>query len=135
VVVSVVLDEAGRPICSESWPGNATDVKSLLPVVTRLRDRFGIRHMCVVADRGMISTETIAELEARGIDYILGARERSSSEIREVVLSDRAPMVPLTMPRARGCERDIEVKEVIAGDWGPGVKSLRDLFQSRRGTP
>src|SRR5271166_3499147 len=81
VVVGVVLDEAGRPICSETWPGNATDVKSLLPVVTRLRDRFGIRHMCVVADRGMISTETIAELEARGIDYILGARERSTSEI------------------------------------------------------
>jgi hypothetical protein len=125
VVVGVVLDEAGRPICSETWPGNATDVKSLLPVVTRLRDRFGIRHMCVVADRGMISTETIAELEARGIDYILGARERSSSEIREVVLTDRAPMVPLTMPRARGCERDIAVKEVIAGDWGPGVKSRR----------
>jgi hypothetical protein len=125
VVVGVVLDEAGRPICSETWPGNATDVKSLLPVVTRLRDRFGIRHMCVVADRGMISAETIAELEARGIDYILGARERSSSEIREVVLTDRAPMVPLTIPRARGCERDIEVKEVIAGDWGAGVKSRR----------
>jgi hypothetical protein len=125
VVVGVVLDEAGRPICSETWPGNATDVKSLLPIVTRLRDRFGIRHMCVVADRGMISAETIAELEARGIDYILGARERSSSEIREVVLTDRAPMVPLTIPRARGYEIDIEVKEVIAGDWGPGVKPRR----------
>ena len=45
VVVGVVLDEAGRPICSETWAGNATDVKSLLPIVTRLRDRFGIRHM------------------------------------------------------------------------------------------
>jgi transposase len=101
VVVGVVLDEAGRPICSESWPGNATDAKALLPIVTRLRDRFGIRHMCVVADRGMISANTIAELEARGIDYILGARERSSSEIREVVLADRQPMVPLTIPRAR----------------------------------
>jgi hypothetical protein len=39
VVVGVVLDEAGRPICSESWPGNATDAKALLPIVTRLRDR------------------------------------------------------------------------------------------------
>src|SRR5271165_3794431 len=125
VVVGVVLDEAGRPICSETWPGNATDVKSLLPVVTRLRDRFGIRHMCVVADRGMISADTIAELEARGIDYILGARERSTSEVREVVLADREPMVPLTIPRARGSEIDIEVKEVIAGDWGPGTKPRR----------
>src|SRR5271166_623536 len=125
VVVGVVLDEAGRPICSETWPGNATDVKSLLPVVTRLRDRFGIRHMCVVADRGMISTETIAELEARDIDYILGARERSTSEVREVVLADREPTVPLTIPRARGSEIDIEVREVVAGDWGPGTKPRR----------
>jgi Transposase DDE domain len=125
VVVGVVLDEAGRPICSETWPGNATDVKSLLPIVTRLRDRFSIRHMCVVADRGMISADTIAELEARGIDYILGARERSTSEIRDVVLTDRQPMVPLTIPRARGSELDIEVKEVIAGDWGPGTKPRR----------
>ena len=125
VVLGVVLDEAGRPICSETWPGNATDVKSLLAIVTRLRDRFGIRHMCVLADRGMISAETIAELEARGIDYILGARERSSSEVREVVLADRQPMVPLTIPRARGHELDIAVKEVIAGDWGPGVKPRR----------
>ena len=45
--------------------------------------------MCVVADRGMISAATIAELEARGIDYILGARERSDKEVRDVVLADR----------------------------------------------
>jgi len=125
VVVGVVLDEAGRPICSETWPGNATDVKSLLPIVTRLRDRFGIRRMCVVADRGMISADTIAELETRGIDYILGGRERSTSEVRDVVLTDRQPMVPLTIPRARGSEIDIAVKEVIAGDWGPGTKPRR----------
>src|SRR4051812_42983969 len=92
--------------------------------------------MCVVADRGMISTETIAELEARGIDYILGARARSSSEIREVVLTDRAPMVPLTIARAgvrtrhRGQGGD---RRRLGG--GGKVASLRDLFQSRRGTP
>ena len=117
--------ECGRPICSETWPGNATDVKSLLPIVTRLRDRFGIGHMCVVADRGMISADTIAELESRGIDDILGARERGTNEGREIVLADRKPMVPLTIPRARGRETDIEVEEVTVGDWGPGTKPRR----------
>jgi len=125
VVVGVVLDEAGRPICSEYWPGNATDVKSLLPVVARLRTRFGIRQMCVVADRGMISAATIAELEARGIDYILGARERSTAEVREIVLAERKPMVPLTIPRAGGHETDIEVEEVIRNDFGPGTRPRR----------
>src|SRR5271157_5637045 len=125
VIVGVVLDGEGRPICSETWPGNATDVKALLPVVTRLRERFGITRMCLVADRGMISAETIAELEGRGIDYILGARERSDSEVRDIVLADRKPMAPLVIPRARGGETDLEVKEVVVGDWGPGSKPRR----------
>ena len=73
----------------------------------------------------MISADTIAELEARGIDYILGARERSTTEVRQVVLADHKPMVPLTIPRARGSEVDIEVKEVIVGDWGPGTTPRR----------
>ena len=125
VIVGVVVDEAGRPICSETWPGNATDVKALLPVVDRLRQRFGIARMCVVADRGMISAETMAELDARGIEYILGARERSDKEVREIVLADTKPMVPLAITRARGEVTELEVKEVIIGDWGPSAKPRR----------
>src|SRR3954465_15430544 len=34
-------------------------------------------------------------------------------------------MMPLTIPRARGSELDIAVKEVIAGDWGPGTQPRR----------
>jgi hypothetical protein len=125
VVVGVVLDGEGRPICSETWPGNATDVKSLLPVVDRLRQRFGIARMCVVADRGMISDETIVELEKRGIEYILGARERSDKEVREIVLADTKAMVPLVIPRARDKETSLEVKEVTVGNWGPTAKPRR----------
>jgi Transposase DDE domain len=125
VIVGVVLDEAGRPICSESWPGNTADAKALLPVARRLRERFGIARMCVVADRGMMSAATINELEALGLEYILGARERSDGEVRKVVLADNAPMVPLVVPRARGGETALEVKEVVVGDWGPGCKPRR----------
>ena len=125
VIVGVVIDAEGRPICSETWPGNATDVKSLLPVVDRLRQRFGIARMCVVADRGMISDETITELDKRSIEYILGARERSDKEVRTVVLADAKPMVPLVIPRARGKETAIEVKEVIVGDRGPTARPRR----------
>jgi hypothetical protein len=125
VVVGVVLDTEGRPICSEAWPGNATDVKSLLPVVDRLRQRFGIARMCVVADRGMISDETMVELEKRGIDYILGARERTDKEVREIVLADTKPMIGLAIPRACGKGTSLEVKEVTVGNWGPTAKPRR----------
>jgi len=91
MVVGVVLDGTGRPLCCEVWPGNTTDVKTLIPIVDRLRQRFSIRSICVVADRGMISQETIAQLTSseRRMHYILGARLRSVKEISEQVLSHR----------------------------------------------
>jgi hypothetical protein len=114
VVLGIVLDEQDRPIASFLWPGNTADVTTLLPVVERLRSRFGVERACIVADRGMISAATIAALEARKIDYILGARERSSKEVRESVLHDDGAAVPLTIPRQKG-ETDLTVKEVKVG--------------------
>ena len=111
VVLGIVLDEHDRPIASFLWPGNTADVTALLPVVQRLRNRFGVDRACVVADRGMISAATIAALEAQKIDYILGARERSTKEVRETVLHDDGAAVPLTIPRQKG-ETDLAVKEV-----------------------
>jgi len=89
MVVGMVLSGEGRPVCSEMWPGNTTDVKTLLPVVDRLVKRFGIGRVCVVADRGMISRDTVASLEDNpaGLNYILGARLRSDGEVRDTVLS------------------------------------------------
>jgi hypothetical protein len=52
IVVGAVLTGDGRPVCSEIWPGNHADGRALLPVVDRLRERFGIRRVCWVADRG-----------------------------------------------------------------------------------
>src|ERR671939_866306 len=112
MIVGVVIDAAGRPVCSEMWPGNTADVSVLVPVIDRLRRRFGIGRVCVVADRGMISAETIAALEERGLEYVLGARERTDSLVRTVVLADQRPFTPLCIPRAGGEETQLFIKEV-----------------------
>jgi len=102
MVLAVVMDGEGRPVCTEMGPGNTADVTALLPIIDRLRARFAIGRVCVVADRGMISQATIEGLEARKLDYILGARERSDPLIRQVVLEDRRPFTPLCITRAKG---------------------------------
>lgn len=115
MVVGAVLDGSGHPICCELWPGNTADVKSLIPIVDRLQKRFGIGRVCIVADRGMISKETIAELQksVRQVRYILGARMRLVKEIREEVLSDRSPYESVYGPRLTGKDPSpLEVKEV-----------------------
>jgi Transposase DDE domain len=112
MIVGVVIDAAGRPVCSEMWPGNTADVSVLVPVIDRLRRRFAIGRVCVVADRGMISAPTIAALEERGLEYVLGARERTDSLVRTVVLADQKPFTPLCIPRAGGEETQLFIKEV-----------------------
>lgn len=87
MVVGAVLDDEGRPICCEMWPGNTADVAALIPLVARLRKRFGIRSICIVADRGLISHENLQELKQRGISYILGVRMRRVKEVHLDVLS------------------------------------------------
>ena len=114
MILAVLLDGDGRPVCSEMWPGNTADVTTLIPVIERLRRRFAIARVCVIADRGMISAETMAELEARRLLYILGVRERTDKAVRELVLGDPAPFVPLTMKK-RGKEADYEAKAVTLG--------------------
>jgi hypothetical protein len=114
MILAVVIDGEGRPICTEMLPGNTADVTVLLPVIDRLRERFHIGRVCVVADRGMISAATIAALEERKLEYILGARERSSTVIRRLVLDDEQPLTPLLVERVRG-ETQLFVKEVKVG--------------------
>jgi hypothetical protein len=82
MIVGAVLTGEGRPVCCARWPGHHADGRALRPVVDRLRERFGRRQVCWVADRGMISARTSAGLEARRVPYVLGARRRRRREGR-----------------------------------------------------
>jgi hypothetical protein len=110
MILAVVVDGEGRPICTEMMPGNTADVSVLVPVIDRLRHRFGITRACIVADRGMIAEATIAALEERGLEYVLGVRERTDGRVRKV-LDDAQPFTPLLIERARG-DTQLFVKEV-----------------------
>jgi transposase len=133
VVLGIVLDDADRPIASFLMPGNTADVTLLLPLVKRLRERFGIRQTCIVADRGMISADTIAALEAEKIEYILGVRERTSREVRAEIIEDDGLAVPLLIPRR--CERDSSPEQaprLHAGPQSPADPGDADGFNRHK---
>jgi transposase len=118
MVVGMVLDNEGRPVCSEMWPGNTTDVKTLLPIVERLRTRFNIGTVCIVADRGMISKDTMKTLdETDGIDYILGVRMRKTKEAKEDVLC-RGGRYREVYPKSADpkAPSPLKIKQVRVGD-------------------
>lgn len=108
MVMGAVLTGEGQPVCCELWPGNHADGTALLPVVDRLRQRFGLKRVCWVADRGMISQQAIEGLEGRHLEYILGARMRKQREVREDVLERGG--------RYHEVADNLRVKEVWVGD-------------------
>ena len=117
MVVGVILDGHGNPVCSELLPGNTTDVTTLIPISQRLQERFGVKRICIVADRGMISKTTITELEKMGWEYILGARLRKVKEIREEVLSRGGRFREVYGSRQKSSDpAPLKVKEVQVND-------------------
>ena len=131
MVLGMVIDGDGIPVCSEMWPGNTTDVTTLDRVAERLQRRFGVHRVCLVADAGMISKKQIAAVEVRGWLYILGARLRRTKEVRDVVLSDTGAFETLDVERQRPDPMQLQVKEVTVHDT-PGKGAAKGPHNPRR---
>ena len=119
MIVGVVMDDNGMPLCCEMWPGSTADVETLIPIVERIRKRFQVSRFCIVADRGMISQDTLTKLEnpKNKVAYILGTRMRNIKEIKEEVLS-RAGRYREVAPEGKSSKNPsaLKVKEVWVGD-------------------
>jgi hypothetical protein len=113
MISGVVLDSEGYPLCCELWPGNTADIKSLKVVAKRLKGRFGIERMCLVADRGMISKETIAQLESEGIHYILGVRMRRNADLTPRLLDEGGYEEVAGIRINRKAPSPLKVKEAV----------------------
>jgi DDE family transposase len=59
-------DIEGRPVAVRVFPGNTSDSQSFLEAITTVRDKFGLRNLTMVGDRGMITNVRIADLASLG---------------------------------------------------------------------
>ena len=119
MIVGVVVDACGRPLCCELWPGNTADAKTLVPMIKRMRAKFRVRELCVVADRGMVSEATLSALGKMEppVNYIVGARMRRIKEVSEVVLKSRAPWQEIHPERKQSKDpAPLKIREVLVED-------------------
>lgn len=68
LVIGMVLDLEGCPVCCKVWPGDTAEVTALVPVVESMRQRFRLREICVVFTRDMVSDSALEPLEQSTID-------------------------------------------------------------------
>jgi len=110
VVLAVAVDRKGWPVSWEVFPGHTADPAAFLAMIVKMRQRFWIRRIIVVADRGMMGKNSLKLLtkERPAYEYILGCRMRKQKEVGEEVLAKAGRFQEVT--------ENLKVKEVRVGD-------------------
>jgi hypothetical protein len=107
-------------------------------VVERLRQRFRLREITVVADRGMVSQETLEAFEGRvpPVRYIVGVRMRRQKEVSLAVLGKRGRWLESVPERQSPKDpAPLTVKEVYVGERRYVVCLERGRTSERRPRP
>ena len=79
----LLADGRGCPVSISVFEGNVGDPKTLMPAVEKVRTNFGVKHMALVGDRGMISQKQINEIkEQDGIAWITALLQKKSKSMQ-----------------------------------------------------
>ena len=85
IVLSLLIDKNGIPVTFEIYEGNRAETSTLLDTLDRLKSRFGISKVTIVADRGIAKWLNLSEIKARGYEYITAVSFRQDRELMKMV--------------------------------------------------
>ena len=73
-MLSLVQTADGLPIAHEVHPGNTAEAATLLPMIRKLLERWPLKRVVLVADRGLLSLNNLRELDALRVELAKGSR-------------------------------------------------------------
>jgi transposase len=104
IVYGLLCAPDGCPVAIEVFDGNTGDPTTLAPQIDKLRQRFGLDHVVLVGDRGMITEARITEdIRSAGLDWITALRgpaikDLLNSGALQLTLFDQRDMASITSP-------------------------------------
>ena len=104
IVYGLLCDRDGRPIAIEVFEGDTGDPSTLPAQVEKLKRRFGLKHLVLVGDRGMITQARLREdLKPAGLDWITSLRAPQIQALAEggalqLSLFDERNLAEITAP-------------------------------------
>jgi transposase len=129
VVIGLLVTGDGVPIAHHVFSGNTADVTTLPGVMADYQKRFGTGRIALVADRGLISEDNVAEVAAAGFDHVLATRLHNDSIVKSALEAARAPgakWVPVKDANSAACEVAVDEKRYVV------VMSLPRLVRDER---
>ena len=106
IVIGLLCTSDGIPIAHHVFAGNTNDASTLPAVLADLAARFAVGRICVVADRGLISTDNVDAVADAGFDHLLATRlhrDHIAKEALEAVDDDTA-WVEIPQHRCRAAD-------------------------------
>ena len=104
IVYGLLCAADGCPVAIEVFEGRTADPMTLTSQVSKLKERFGLDHVVLVGDRGMITQARIAEdLSTAGLDWVTALRAPAIKALRDagalqMSLFDERDMAAITSP-------------------------------------
>ena len=83
VVLGLLTDTDGIPLCFEVHPGNTFEGETLQDIVEKMRGKFSIRRFIFIADRGLFSFENLDHIRADDGEFIVGLKMGSMTKQRQ----------------------------------------------------
>jgi len=88
VVMGLLIDQEGRPIGYELFSGNTFEGRTLEVSLDKLKKRFAIGKVIIVADRGINSKINLKKIKDKGYDYIFASRIKNmKKDIKEEIFN------------------------------------------------
>lgn len=79
VLLALMVTREGLPVGYEVFPGNMYEGDSFGYAIEKIKTRYKVKRVVIVADSGLLSKLNIELLEKEKLDFILGARLKSLS--------------------------------------------------------
>lgn len=105
IVYGLICNAEGCPVAIEVFPGNTGDATTLSAQITKLRERFGLRQIIIVGDRGLITSRQIDEnLRGQdGLDWVTALRADNIKKLAaqgkiQMSLFDQRGLAEITSP-------------------------------------
>jgi transposase len=104
IVYGLLCAPDGCPVAIEVFDGNTGDPMTLATQVEKLKQRFGLDHVVLVGDRGMITQARLTEdIRTAGLDWITALRAPAIKELvkggaLQLSLFDQRDMASITSP-------------------------------------
>jgi hypothetical protein len=80
VVLVLITTISGLPITYEIFPGNTSEVKTLLPSIQNLKKIYNVEEVEFVADRALFSDDNLQLLEDEGVKYVIAAKLKNMNQ-------------------------------------------------------